>query len=127
LSLNYLSLADSGADEGAAALRQMLELYVESQHPLARHVAGVLSVRSVSAVRRMPSRGPICFGNGVELRVRLDEDAFTGVGAFLLGAVLERFFAKYVSINSFTQTVVESAQRGEIMHWPVRTGLREVL
>ncbi len=127
LSLNYLSLADSGPDEGAAALRQLLELYVEAQHPLARHVAGVLSVHSTPAVRRMPSRGPICFGNGVELRVRLDEDAFTGVGAFLLGAVLERFFAKYVSINSFTQTVVESTQRGEIMQWPVRTGLREPL
>lgn len=127
LSLNYLSLADSGPDEGAAALRQMLELYVESQHPLARHVAGVLSVQSAPAVRRMPSHGPICFGNGVELRIRLDEDAFTGVGAFLLGAVLERFFAKYVSINSFTQTVVESAQRGEIMQWPVRAGMREVL
>ena len=127
LSLNYLSLADSGPDEGAAALRQMLELYVESQHPLARHVAGVLSVLSVPVVRRMPSRGPICFGNGLELRVRLDEDAFAGVGAFLLGAVLERFFAKYVSINSFTQTIVESTQRGEIMQWPVRAGLSEVL
>ena len=41
---------------------------------------------------------------------------------FLLGSVLERFFAKYVSINSFTETVLRSIQRGEIMRWPASLG-----
>lgn len=126
LSLNYLSLLDEEGN-GARALRQLLDLYVDPGGPLARHVEGVVSIESKAAVRRMPVNGPICFGNGLELRLRLDEDAFTGVGAFLLGAVLERFFAKYVSVNSFTETVVESQQRGEIMRWPVRTGMREAL
>ena len=45
---------------------------------------------------------------------------------FLLGAVLERFFAKYVSINSFTETVLRSIQRGEIMRWRPTAGLRQV-
>ncbi|WP_290648312.1 type VI secretion system baseplate subunit TssF [Aquisalimonas sp.] len=127
LSLNYLSLADTDRDRGAEALRQLVELYVDTNDPLARHVEGVVSVSSKAAVRRMPTRGPICFGNGLEVRVRLDEDCFRGVGAFLLGAILDRFFGKYVSVNSFTQTVVESSQRGEIMRWPARAGLREVL
>ncbi|MCC5810504.1 MAG: type VI secretion system baseplate subunit TssF [Ectothiorhodospiraceae bacterium] len=127
LSLNYLSLAGEGGDSGAQALRQLLDLYVDPRDALARHVEGVVSVGARSAVHRMPVGGPICFGNGLELRLRLDEDAFTGVGAFLLGAVLERFFAKYVSINSFTRTVVESTQRGEIMRWPVRAGTRAIL
>lgn len=126
LSLNYLSLLDEEGD-GARALRQLLDLYVDPRDSLARHVEGVVSIESKAAVRRMPVNGPICFGNGLELRLRLDEDAFTGVGAFLLGAVLERFFAKYVSVNSFTETVVESLQRGEIMRWPVRAGMREAL
>ena len=44
---------------------------------------------------------------------------------FLLGAVLERFFAKYVSINSFTETVLRTLQRGEVMRWPAsRRGQR---
>ena len=127
LSLNYLSLVDTDNDHGAEALRQLLELYVDRNDALARHVEGVLGVTSRPVVRRMPLPGPICFGNGLELRVRLDEDAFTGVGAFLMGGVLERFFGKYVSVNSFTETVIESAQRGEIMRWPARGGLREVL
>ena len=46
---------------------------------------------------------------------------------FLLGAVLERFFAKYVSMNSFTETVIHTQERGEIMRWPARVGQREML
>ncbi len=127
LSLNYLSLLDQDAGTGAAALRQLLDLYTDANDPIARHVEGVLSAQANPCVRRMPAAGPICFGNGLEIRLRLNEDAFTGVGSFLLGAVLDRFFAKYVSINSFTETVVESEQRGEVMRWPVRTGLRQSL
>jgi type VI secretion system protein ImpG len=63
----------------------------------------------------------------VELTLTFDEKPFEGSGAFLLGAVLECFFAKYVSINSFTETVVRSTTRGEIIRWPTRLGLRHLL
>ena len=46
---------------------------------------------------------------------------------FLLGAVLEQFFAKYVSINSYTETVVKTIGRGEIIRWPARIGRRQTL
>jgi type VI secretion system protein ImpG len=64
---------------------------------------------------------------GIEVTVGLDERAYQGTGAFLLGAVLEQFFAKYVSINSFAQTVLETTQRGEVMRWPARIGRRHIL
>ena len=57
----------------------------------------------------------------------LDEAAFEGTGVFLLGAVLEQFFSRYVSINSFTETVVTTVDRGEVMRWPMRTGRRHTL
>jgi type VI secretion system protein ImpG len=41
--------------------------------------------------------------------------------------VLEQFFAKYVSINSFTETVLKTVERGEVMRWPARMGLRHIL
>jgi type VI secretion system protein ImpG len=44
----------------------------------------------------------------------------------LLAAVLDRFFAKYVSINAFTETVMTSPDRGQIMRWPLRLGRRSV-
>ena len=129
LSLNYLSLAEDDEEGGApgAPLRELLALYVDPDDAMARHVDGVTSVSAVPAVRRIPTEGPICFGKGLEIRLRLDETAFAGVGAFPLGSVLDRFFAKYVSVNAFTQTVVESVQRGEIMRWPVRIGSRRTL
>ena len=74
----------------------------------------------------MPRPGPLVFGRGIELTLTFDEDAFAGSGAFLLGLVLERFFARHVSINTFTETVVRSVQRGEIARWAPRPGERPV-
>ena len=53
--------------------------------------------------------------------------SFEGTGTFLLGAVLDRFFAEYSGFNHFTQTVIRSVDRGEIMRWPPRMGLRRPL
>jgi type VI secretion system protein ImpG len=75
----------------------------------------------------MPVKGPISFGRGLEISVHCDESGFEGSGVFLLGAVLETFFARYSSINSFTETVVSTIDRGEIMRWPTRIGIRDTL
>lgn len=128
LSLNYLSLADNDQEQGAAALRQILSLYADSSEPSAqKQIEGVVSIHSRPIVRRIEMPGPIAFGRGLELTVTLDESAFEGSGVTLLGSVLEQFFARYVSINSFTETVIKSADRGEIMRWPVRIGRRHTI
>jgi type VI secretion system protein ImpG len=128
LSLNYLSLIDHDAQQGAVALRELLRLYGDwGGMAAAKQIDGVLSVQSRPAVMRVPVSGPMCFGRGVEIALTLDESAFSGAGAFLLGAVLEKFFSKYVSLNSFTQVTVKTRERGEIMRWPVRTGTRTLI
>lgn len=125
LSLNYLSIVDSDNAQGAFALRELLRLYADFTKPaVTRQIEGLLSIESRPAVMRVPVAGPMCFGRGVEITVTLEEAAFVGASAFLLGALLEKFFCKYVSINSFTQTIVKTRERGEIMRWPVRTGTR---
>lgn len=128
LSLNYLSLINNDDSQGALALRELLRLYGNYAEPsVARQIDGLLSVQSRPVVQRIPVSGPMCFGRGVEITVILEEAAFVGAGGFLLGAVLEKFFCKYVSINSFTQVVVKTRERGEIMRWPVRTGTRTLI
>ncbi len=77
---------------------------------------------STPVTRRLPAPGPITFGRGLEVTVTFDEAAFEGTGVFLLGCVLEEFFARYTSINSFTETIIKTTKRGEIMRWPPRTG-----
>jgi len=71
--------------------------------------------------------GPITFARGLEITVTFDETAFEGTGVFILGAVLEQFFAKYVSLNSFTETVIKTQQRGEIIRWPPMMGKRPII
>jgi len=129
LSLNYLSLADAQPDgDGAVALRELLALYCHKDDPVAqRQVDGVRSVRSRPITRRMPAPGPITFGRGLEVTVTLDDAAFEGSGAFLLGAVLSHFFQQYVAINTFVETVVKTVARGTIMRWPAREGACAIL
>ena len=128
LSLNYLSLLDTDPSQGAVALREMLALYC---HPLdlnaQRQVEGVRSVSSKAITRRMPSPGPITVGRGLQVTITLDDAAFEGSGAFVLGAVLSEFFAQYVSINAFTETVVRTVGRGDIMRWPAKVGACAIL
>ena len=87
----------------------------------------MLTIKSKPIVRRVTAPGPISFARGLEITIIFDEVAFEGTGAFVLGAVLEQFFANYVSLNSFTETVVRTKQRGEIMRWPTRMGIRQIL
>lgn len=145
LSLNYLSIADGGRDRaeaareseagevpagrgGAAALREMLSLYADSADPgLRKQTEGIVAVSSTPAIHRLPLAGPIAFARGLEIALTFDEAAFEGMGVMRLAAVLERFFARYVSINTTTETVLRTRQRGEVRRWPVRIGCRHVL
>jgi len=123
LSLNYASLINNDPQQGAHALREMLALYCPAGDSAAqRQVDGLRSIDSTPVVRRLPSPGPIVFGRGLQITLQFDDAAFEGASAFLLAAVLARFFAQYVSINSFAETVVSTSTRGEIMHWPARAG-----
>lgn len=128
LSLNYLSLLDQDREQGATALRDLLRLYCRVDDEAAhKQIEGLRSVTADSIVRRLPLPGPITYGRGLQVCVTLDESAFEGAGVFVLGSVLEQFFAKYVSLNSFTETVIKSTARGVIMQWPARVGRCEIL
>jgi type VI secretion system protein ImpG len=59
---------------------------------------------------------------GLEIKITFDEAQFEGSGIILLGAVLDRFLADYASVNSFTQTVIVSQDRGQIVAFAPRTG-----
>jgi type VI secretion system protein ImpG len=128
LSLNYLSLVDAPGSDGANVLREILGLYVDARDAtMKKQIEGVRSVKSKPILRRIPSLGIVSFVRGIEITVTLDDDNFVGTGIFILGMVLDHFFAKHVTINSFTETVICSVQRGEIIRWPARMGTRSAL
>jgi type VI secretion system protein ImpG len=128
LSLNYLSLNDTSGGEGASALRDILKLYGDAGDMQTRkQIEGLKSISSRPITRRITSSHSIAFARGLEVTITLEEAAFEGTGVFLLGAVLEQFLAKYVSINSFTETVLKTTERGEVVRWTMRKGLRPIL
>jgi type VI secretion system protein ImpG len=128
LSLNYLSLLDMPGGEGAVALHDLLRLYADPADAYSKkQIEGIQSAQAAPIVRRVETPGPIGFARGLEVSVMFDENAFQGTGMFILGSVLEQFFAKYVSLNSFTETVIRSKQRGDIIRWKPQVGRRQLI
>jgi len=128
LTLNYLSLLDTNPQSGAEMLREMLALYSDRDDTtMNRQVEGVRGISHRPVVRRIPIPGPISYGRGLQIDLVMDDAAFEGAGILILASVLERFFARYVSINSFTQLRLASLTRGEIKQWPTRLGTRQIL
>lgn len=126
LSLNYLSLCQESG--GAEAVREMLALYAQLGDPmLHRQVEGLRGIRSAPVVRPLPGPGPRSFVRGLLVQLECEEQAFSGHGVFTLASVLSAFFAKHASINSFTETVLSTRERGEVYRWPTTAGLRQTV
>jgi type VI secretion system protein ImpG len=128
MSLNYLSLLNAPGDTGPAGLREMLKLYCDANDlRSSKQVDGLVSAYCEPVTQRVESPGPLTFARGLRVTLEFDEHAFEGTGIFILGSVLEQFFARYVSLNSFTETVIRSQQRGEIITWPAHPGRRPII
>ncbi|MET0207718.1 MAG: type VI secretion system baseplate subunit TssF [Burkholderiaceae bacterium] len=128
LGFNHLPLADMPHREGAQALRDMLRLFVSSDNDTQRRqIESLVGSRIEPVTRRLPGAGPLIYGRGVQCTLSVDEEGFSGTSPYLFGLVLEHYLARHVSINVFTQTVLESMQRGTVARWPVRMGGRGIV
>jgi type VI secretion system protein ImpG len=125
LSLNHLGLVQRAGGDSAKSLKEMLVLFADmSDSATERKIRGIRSVDSRPVVRRVQRASGVGAARGTEITVLIDDKAFEGSGVFLMGAVLDRFFREYVGVNHFTQTVIRTTERGEIMRWPPRIGAR---
>lgn len=132
LSLNYLSVLDLDEQGAPDVLRAVLRLYDFSDAPATRQqieqqIAGLLSVRSRQVMRRIGSGEMQGFARGVEVTLEFDESKYVSSGLYLFSSVLEKFLALSVSINSFSETIAVSRQRGGVKRWPPRSGYQPLL
>lgn len=125
LSLNYLSLVE----EGRGALQEILRLYnFADSTSLERQISGLSALRSKRHFARVASEHGISFARGVRVEMEFDEELFVGSGVFLFASVLEYFLGLYTSLNSFSQLVVRTKQRKEVMReWRPRAGQKILL
>ena len=124
LSLNHLSLAD-----GPDALREILGLYDASQSAESRNViASILDVKSRAKSMRIVAGGLPAIVRGLEVSLRLDPARLKASGMYLFACVLERFVARYASVNSFVELVVATDERSqEVRRWKPRAGDRTLV
>jgi len=128
LNLNYLSLVDGDEQQGASALRAILGLYCDqSDAAMRRQVDGLRSVSARRVARRISGNGPLALVSGVEVSLSVDELAFQGGSAFLLGRVLESLLARHAAINSFVELVVRSVSGRELFRGLPVCGERPLL
>jgi type VI secretion system protein ImpG len=120
LSLNYLSLAE----EGKESLQEILRLYNFSDSPSLRNqINGIRSLKSSRQFGVINSEQGSSLARGTRVEIECNEDQFAGGGVYLFSSVLEKFLGLYVSMNSFSQLVVSTPQRKEVVReWPPRAG-----
>jgi type VI secretion system protein ImpG len=130
LSLNYLSIADAEPERAAAHIKETLLLYSKIMEETRQsQINGLKAVYSRSVTRRLPVRGPIAFGRGLEVTLEVDEMAFFGGSVFLFGAVLAQWLKRHASTNCFIETVLKShnKSKNERMRWRASIGQRAIL
>lgn len=125
LTPNYATLVGEGSGDGEM-LRNHLALYGRADDPVMRsQIDGIVGVRGTHVTRRVPGLGRMALARGLRIDVELDDAAFDQSRIFLFSAVIERFLAGFVTVNSFTETHFFTKQQGEVAVWPPRTGTRE--
>jgi type VI secretion system protein ImpG len=125
LSLNHLSLGE----DGLAALKEILRLHNFAKTAnLEKQIAGILSMHTERRIALLQSEFGSAAVRGMRVELELEESHFVGGGAYLFGAVLEHFFGLYVSMNSFSQLVLRSKGRKEVLgEWTPRAGSQTLL
>ena len=65
---------------------------------------------------------------GLDIHVQFDEALYPGNSCYLFASVLERFFALYSTINSYTRLSYSVRSRsGVVKKWSPRVGYRYTL
>lgn len=110
LSLNHVSLVEGGV----SPLKEMLRLYDLSRSATsARQIDGIVDLEHRVVTAWLPGKHFPSVARGTEIRIRIDEDHFVGIGIHVFADVLDHFFGLYVHANSFTQLVLLSNRSGE--------------
>ena len=117
LSLNYYSLVDAtpGGRRGGAARAVAPVRRRPGRRAAASRSRAFVPSASAASCGGCAGPGRWRSAGGWRSRSTVDDMAFEGGSALLLGAVLHAYFARHVSMNAFTETVLRSDGRGEII------------
>lgn len=126
LSLNHLPLYDN--EQLLIALKELLTLYnFDDSLNTQAMINGIESVTSRQIASRVRSHGNAAICRGVEITLTLDESRYKDQNMLLFASVMERFFALYAPINSFTRLVLKTRQKPEaVKKWTPRSSHHQI-
>lgn len=126
LSLNYLSLNDT--QSAAEQLRGLLSVFVgEDDDFLNKQIEAIIRVHIEPTRQIVRHQGGAASVRGTAITIVLDEAQLGGVHPYLFGSLLNPYLSRLVSINSFVQLTIETAQQGKIVRFPIHIGARKIL
>jgi len=127
LSLSHLSVV--GGAEGAAALREVLQLYdLRGSAETRAAIEALMGVTAAPGTARAPGGRGGAFCRGLDVTLEFDPAGWQSGGLYLLAAVLDRFLALHGTVNSFVRTAaVLRGRTGRCAAWPARAGMRVLL
>jgi type VI secretion system protein ImpG len=122
LTPNYATLIDQPNGD-PSLLKDHLSLYGRPEDAGSRkQVDGIVTINSRMITRRIPGQDRTSMARGHHIRIKLDDASFERGRMFVFSAVLERFLAEFVSINTFTECAFETPLEGLFIQWPARIG-----
>jgi type VI secretion system protein ImpG len=125
LALNFLSI------ENPDHLRALLTLYAfDQRRDRAAHLANLKRIAGITGLSAHGAdrlvAGTMMRGRSIRLETRIDH--FAGAGDLhLFASILDRFFAAYAALNTYTELTVHETLNGEDLRWPARIGDRHLL
>ncbi|WP_404365724.1 type VI secretion system baseplate subunit TssF [Marinobacter sp.] len=127
--IRNLNLEHFAGDDACERLKAVLQLHDFRQTPESQTlIEGIDSVTIKRAVARVGSGVHRGACQGSEIIVRFSRPRYAGTSIYLFSAILDRFFAQFAQLNSFTRVRIRLSGHNEDYHvWPARAGERELL
>ncbi|MCP3965300.1 MAG: type VI secretion system baseplate subunit TssF [Lentisphaerae bacterium] len=128
LRMNYASLFRGKGHSPAKMMRTLLAQHCPAGRSFGlQQIQGIQAVKAYPVTRSILESGRICSVRGLEIVVTVDEQAFAGMGCYLLMRLLREYFCTLVALNSFVEVAVCTNQQGEIIRWKPRMGIKSEL
>lgn len=128
LSLNYLSLLNTDQENAPVTLKELLMVFVSSENDLLKkQIESITRVDTAVVNKVVRHHGTAAPVRGIKITVTLDDAQLGGIHPFLFGSVLNHYFRRLVSINSFIQLQIDTLQQGHVATWPTAVGERVII
>lgn len=122
--VNHLTLDTFSGDDACNKLKEILRLYDFRASPQTKGmIDNIYRVIIEPSTARVVQKGRVGFAAGSDIEITFSSDDFSGSGMFFFASILDRFFAQFAAINSYTRVSLKLKEQEQVYYqWPARVG-----